>query len=51
MKGTEKMVIYIRPHNSDVNVWADDDFIGNWFPGEANDDSDTARSRSGFFVS
>ena len=45
------MGIYIRPCNINVKVLADSDFSGNWFPDEAKDDSDTARSRSGFLVS
>ena len=51
MKGTDKMGIYIRPRNSNVKVQADYDFSSNWFPEEANDDSDMARSCSGFVVS
>ena len=39
------MGIYILPRDRDVKVWADADFRGNWFPGEAKDDSDMARSR------
>ena len=45
------MGIYIRPHESDSEVWADADLSGNYFPEEAKDDSDTARSRSLFVVS
>ena len=44
------MGIYIRPHESDSEVWADADLSGNYFPEEAKDDSDTARSCSGFVV-
>ena len=43
-KGTEKMGIYIHPRDSDVKVWADSDFSGNWFPEEAKDDLDMALS-------
>ena len=45
------MGIYIRPRDRNAKVWVDADFSGNWFPEEAKDDSDTARSFSGFFVS
>ena len=44
------MGIHILPHDSNIKVWAYAYFRGNWFPGEAKDDSDTARSCSGFVV-
>ena len=50
-KGTERMGIYICPRESDVKIWADDDFISNWYPEEAKDDSYTARSHLGSVVS
>ena len=34
LKENYKMGIYIRPCDSDVKVWADSDFSGNWFPEE-----------------
>ena len=51
LKGTGKVVIYICPRNSDVKVWVDYGFSGNWFPEEAKYDSDKARSCSVFIVS
>ena len=45
------MIIYICPYDIDVKVLADADFGSNWFPEEAKDGSDMARSRSGFVVS
>ena len=45
------MGIYIRPFDSDVKVWADAYFSSNLFTEESKDDSDTARSSSGFVVS
>ena len=45
------MVIYNLLCDSEVKVWADADFSGNWFPEEAKDDSDMARYCSVFFVS
>ena len=38
------MGTYIRPCNSDVKVWADADFGGNWFPEKDKNDSDMERS-------
>ena len=45
------MGIYIRPRDSNVKVWTDSDFSGNWFREELKDDSDMAHSCSGFVVS
>ena len=44
LKENYKMGIYIHPCDSDVKVWADSDFSGNWFPEEAKDDLDMALS-------
>ena len=51
LKGTRNLAIYTRPSNSNIKVKADAEFNGNWFPGEAKDDSDTAHPCSGFFIS
>ena len=51
LKCTDKMGLYICPRDRIFKLWADSYFIGNWFPEEAKNDSDTARSRSLFFVS
>ena len=45
------MGIYISLCDSDVEVWLDDDFSGNWFPEKVKDDSDTICSRLVFVVS
>ena len=51
LKATRDKGIYIRPKDDTFKVWADADFSGNWIPEEAEEDSDTARSRSGYIVS
>ena len=51
MKGTDKMGIYIRPRDRNVQVWEASGFRGNWFPEEDKYDSDIARYCSGFVVS
>ena len=45
------MGICIHPSKSDMILWSYADFRINWFPEESKDDSDTARSCSGFVVS
>ena len=50
LKGTDKIGIYIYPRDSNFKVWVGSDFSGNWFPEEDKDDSDKARSQSGFVV-
>ena len=45
------MGICIQPSESDMILWSYADFRINWFPEESKDDSDTARSCSGFVVS
>jgi hypothetical protein len=40
-----------RPNNDkSFDVYADSDFAGNWDKDEANEDADTARSRTGFVI-
>ena len=51
LKGTDLMVIHIRPRDGNFKVWAYADFGGNWFPEEDKYDSNTARSCLGFVVS
>ena len=51
LKGTQDKGIYMKPTSDEFEVWADADFSGNWLKEEAEFDSNTARSRSGFIVS
>ena len=44
LKETNTTGIYIRPRYSDVKLWVDADFSGNFFPEEDKDDSYTERS-------
>ena len=50
LKATRDKGTYIRPCDESFTVWADADFSGNWLPEEAQEDSNTARSRSGFLI-
>lgn len=51
LKKTRDKGIYIHPKDSSFKVWADADFSGNWMPDEGEWNPDTARSRTGFFIS
>jgi len=51
LRATRDKGVYIRPTDDAFKVWADADFSGNWIPEEAEDESDTARSRSGYIMS
>ena len=44
LKGTDKLVIYICPRDSNIKLWDDSYFRGNWLTEEAIYDSDMARS-------
>ena len=50
LKGTREKGIILRPKDTSFKVWADADFSGNWNAETAMEDSDTARSRSGFII-
>ena len=50
LAGTRDKGLYIHPRDEGLQVWADADFSGNWRKEEAMEDSDTARSRSGYAI-
>ena len=50
LRGTRDKGIYLSLKDESFQVWADADFSGNWNPDEAEHDSDTARSRSGYLI-
>jgi len=47
LRVTRDKGVYIRPTDDAFKVWADADFSGNRIPEKAEDEPDTARSRSG----
>ena len=50
LRGTRDKGIYLKVSDVSFEVWADADFSGNWRKEEALEDSDTARSRSGYII-
>jgi len=51
LRATRDKGICIRPTDDTFKVCADVDFSGNWIPEEAEEEPDTARSRSGCIMS
>jgi hypothetical protein len=47
---TRKMGTIFNPNDEQFTVYADADFSGNWKPDEAEGNSDTAKSRTGFVI-
>ena len=50
LKGTRDKGIIFTPNKKAFECWADTDFCGNWDKNLAPDDSSTAKSRSGYFI-
>lgn len=51
LKGTASKGIILQPDPSkSLEVWADADFCGNWFPKTAQKDPSTSKSRTGYVI-
>ena len=52
LAGTRDKGLILRPSSKHhINVYADADFSGNWNKSTASEDSSTAKSRTGYFIS
>ncbi len=50
LRGNRDKGIVLKLSDDSFEVWANADFSGNWLKEEAMDDSATARSRSGYYI-